>query len=90
MSLSITFLSFQRKKFFHRFCLKNMRGDFPGMCDRFKKNKNHRHLIKKQRAAVSREQSHVLPAQNRICQNHFFKIQFSDVFLILWDSCDKK
>ena len=40
--------------------------------------------------------THVLPVQNKICQNHFFKIQFSfsekleraDVFLILWDSCD--
>ncbi len=39
--------------------------------------------------------THVLPVQNKICQNHFFKIQFSfaeklekaDVFLILWDSC---
>ena len=42
--------------------------------------------------------THVLPVQNKICQNHFFKIQFSfaekleraDVFLILWDSCEKK
>ena len=42
--------------------------------------------------------THVLPGQNKICQNHFFKIQFSfaekleraDVFLILWDSCAKK
>jgi len=42
--------------------------------------------------------THVLPVQNKICQNHFFKIQFSfaekleraDVFLILWDSCDCK
>jgi len=41
--------------------------------------------------------THVLPVQNKICQNHFFKIQFSfaekleraDVFLILWDSCEK-
>ena len=39
--------------------------------------------------------THVLPVQNKICQNHFFKIQFSlaekleraDVFRILWDSC---
>ena len=40
--------------------------------------------------------THVLPVQNKICQNHIFKIQFSfaekleraDVFLILWDSCE--
>jgi len=45
--------------------------------------------------SVRPDGTHVLPGQNRICQNHFFKIQFSfaekfegtDVFIILWDSC---
>ena len=52
-------------------------------------------FLARRKMSVRPDGTHVLPGQNRICQNHFFKIQFSfaekfegtDVFLILWDSC---